>query len=248
MNAVIYYGAPARAGQRVSDEVAAKGISFLRSTPSAAYPLVTRNINTPQYSIYVGNFGAAARAAEENMFIAHTNFTVYYVPKKLYTPVYQRTPVVVWSYDRTMTSDALAGIRERFNAAETVSNKKPAFMASLSPTQVAGLINDTTPSQTTASSTTNMNIRTYRAYLRLHKIADFFFRIHQYPLASTPAGLTNYFNNSIQVTEKLTSDSMSTVRAHPSNQGFTELWGSTEKTARNTKCTTAETSIALGSI
>jgi len=211
MNAVIYYGAPARPGQHVSEEVKAKGISLLRSTPTEAYPLVIRTVNTPQYALYVANFGAAAEAAEKDMYVNYGSTTRYYTPTKLFTPVYQRVPSVIWSYERTMTNETLNGIRDRFSAAETVSNKKPAFVAKLSPSQVAGLKGDTNPSEITPCSTTTLNIRAYRAFLRLHKIADFFFRIHQYPLAPEGTTMSKYFADAMQIPQKIVEGGMVTV-------------------------------------
>jgi hypothetical protein len=210
MSAIIYYGAPTKAGQTVSEEVKARKINLLRSTPTEAFPLVTRDINTIQYLNYCNNFPAAVQAAITNVFL-NVGWTTHYYSINFHktTPPFMRIPNIVWSYDRGIATEGLSGIKERFNACETVAQGKPAFMATLSPAQVGALVKDTEPLLTTPASTTTINISSYQVYLRLHRLADLFFRIHQYPLSDdSTVGQNKYFSDSLQIKTTLIDNNL----------------------------------------
>jgi hypothetical protein len=210
MSAVIYYGAPTKAGQTVSEEVKARKINLLRSNPTEAFPLVTRDISTIQYLNYCNNFPAAVKAAIDNIFLT-VGWVTYYYPINFHktTPPFMRIPNIVWNYDRSVATEGLSGIKERFNACETVAQGKPAFMATLSPTQVGNLVKDTEPYTKTPASTTTINISTYQTYLRLHRLADLFFKIHQYPLSDDASvGQHRFFNESIQIKTTLIDNNL----------------------------------------
>jgi hypothetical protein len=209
MSAVIYYGAPTKAGQTVSEEVKSRNINLLRSSPTEAYPLVTRDVTTLQYLNYCNNFPGAVRSAMDNVFVNMGFKTHYYVPNHKTTPPFMRTPNIIWNYDRAMESGGLSGIKERFNACETVAQGKPAFMATLSPSQVGGLIKDTAPLLITPTSTTTLNISSYQSYLRLHRLADLFLRIHQYALTTdSTKGQSSFYENSLQIKKTFIDNSL----------------------------------------
>jgi hypothetical protein len=86
---------------------------------------------------------------------------------------------------------------------------KPAFMATLSPAQVGALVKDIEPLLTTPASTTTINISSYQVYLRLHRLADLLFRIHQYPLSDdSTVGQNEYFSNSLQIKTTLIDNNL----------------------------------------
>jgi hypothetical protein len=200
-SAVIYYGAPTKAGQVVSEEVRSRGINLLRSSPSESYPEVIRVFNTPQYVNYINNLGAAFEAAVRNVYIHPKDSTHYWVPSRTTTPPFMRTPTIVWNYTRQVAPDSLSQIRDRFEASETVAQGKPALVSPLSLRQVQDLVKDTSPNDKTPSSTTTINIDSYRAYVKLNQLADLFLRVHQYPLlaAEDDEDQTSYFRNSLML-------------------------------------------------
>jgi len=210
-SAAIYYGAPASRNQQVSEELKSRGINLLRSSPAEAFPDVDRHVNTLQYQNYFNNLGAAFDAAINDKYIYLKTQVHYFVPTTTFNPPYMRTPTIVWNYGRGVTPDNLSSIRERFHAIETVAKGQPALMATLSPTQVRDLLHDTAPSQITAASTTTINIGAYRMYLRLHKLADLFFRVHQYPLSADGKTQSEYFRDAFLVNQADIEKSMSTV-------------------------------------
>lgn len=218
MNAVIHYGAPTKAGQVVSAEVQTKGLNLVRTTPTLAFPEVDRKYTTPQYLNYQNNLAAAVEAAIENKYVYFKSSQHFYQPSTLFQSPYMRIPVVVWSYGREISGDSISQIRERYSGAETMSQGRPALLAALSPTQVKSLVQDTSPVQTTPSSSTNMNINSYRVYVRLHKLADLFFRIHQYPLiAKEDEGQTQFFRDAFLINVKDVEKSLVTCK-YPRNQ------------------------------
>lgn len=202
MNAVIYYGVPVGSAQTVSEEVRSKGLNLLRSTPAMAQPIVTRKFTTVSYLSYVGQLGAAIKAAELNQWIRPEKTTYYYLSQRHTVPPFMRAPVVVWNYSSSKTPEEISRVRERFDALESVAKGKPALTAVLSVDRVKTLVEETDPNDITPSSTTSINISTYRAYIILHKLIDLVLRVHQYPLTDFGGNLYNYYLDSMQVEEK----------------------------------------------
>lgn len=202
-NATIYYGAPTKAGQSVSAEVRSRGLNLLRSSPTDAFPTFFRSINTIQYINYTENLGAAFQAAIEDKYVYVKQTRHFYKPARSSATVFMRPPTIVWNYADKMSPDSLSSLKERFNAAESVAQGKPALIATLSLSQIKSLVDDTNPNDKTPASTTTINIGAARVYLRLHRLADLFLRTHQYPLSlKQQDGQHNYFRDAFELQMK----------------------------------------------
>lgn len=200
MSGIIYYGAPVSGNQSVSEELRSRGINLLRSTPFQAFPLFTISKTTLQYQLYTQNLSSAFEAAIKNKYIIKQNNTRYYEPEAFFTPSVMRVPSIIWDYGKQIDGGNLSAIKERFEALDTQAKGKPALQAFLTPTQVKSLIDDTNPMTKTPCTTTAINIEAYRIYIRLHKLADLFLRVHQYALFPEDIDAqSNYFARSFEV-------------------------------------------------
>jgi hypothetical protein len=201
MSAIIYYGAPVTGNQTVSEELRARGINLLRSTPYQAFPLFTLAKTTTQYQLYIQNLPSAFEAAISNTFVLTQNPLRYYEPTTLFAPPFMRTPSVIWDYGKVIEGGNLSAIKERFGALDSQAKGKPALQAFLSPTQVKSLIDDTNPMTKTPCTTTAINIEAYRIYIRLYKLADLYCRVTQYALFPTETGdnQSTYFSRAFEV-------------------------------------------------
>lgn len=182
---IIYYGAPVKGTQVVSEELKARGINLLRSSPYVIGTVGIRLANAPSYDNYLENIASSLQSAETDTMVPVIGSDRPFYPfTHKSTPVFTRDPAILWSYEKTPTSapDQLDTIRDRFNASETTAHGKPAFMATLTSVQVRELVSSTSPSETTPASTTAINIQAYKVYLLLHRVFDAFMRMHQYPL------------------------------------------------------------------
>jgi hypothetical protein len=201
MSSIYYFGAPTKDGQVVSSELTSKGISLLRSSPSATFPLIHREYTTPNYELYTAYFPSAAHGALNKIYTyanAKARFRPTTIPSQLSS--FCRLPSIVWNYPKNeKTPDQISVVRERYNAVETVAQGRPALQAILRPDQARSLM-ETSPSINTPATASCINLSAYRTYLLLHRIAHVFLSVHQYALISENKSVSNnHFKKGVEI-------------------------------------------------
>lgn len=183
MSSLFYFGAPPFKSQKVSSDLAAKGLNYIRTSPSEVFPTITRDFTTPQYEVYCSQFAAFVKSVVTKKPVPLDQEVVYFPNPSKKMPELFNDYSIIWSYDEDVNAEKVAEICGRYNAVTTPAKGKNAFLADLKPSQIASLLkSDLVPSLTTPSTTSNMNIATFKAYNKLMKLADTFFRVHQYSL------------------------------------------------------------------
>jgi hypothetical protein len=157
--------------------------------------MIDRAFTTPQYETFCASFAMAVQSAVEGKPIRASFNKGYYSMTHKGTTPFMRTPTIIWHYDIKKDDAFISNIKDRFNAVETIAKKTPALASPITFTQAANLIKDTSPSLTTPASTTVINLQAYQIYIKLHRLADMFLRITQYPLVTGTHSEQNLLKN-----------------------------------------------------
>jgi len=184
MSTTVFLGSQPGEHSVVNEDLRLRGINFIRSSPSELNLFGSRIYNHPSYEKYLNHLPSALQAgvtSAPQSLPPGPDFRLYSETSR---PGFIRTPLLIWSYPQGKTTADLDAWKTRFSAYETTSSGKPAFAGLLSTSQLRGLIDDTGPHMNTSPSINNINIATYRVYLKLHAIYHGLARLHQYALTA----------------------------------------------------------------
>jgi len=187
----IYYGAPPKGTQSVSESLRLRGINLLRSTPKKAVPVGIRLINSPNYDIYTENLATVLHAHHNNTPIPVDRNQPFQQLESKANLEFGTRMRVVWDFkDATPPPDqtALDGMRARYQVSELSIHGKPAFMADLNITQLVSLMKIPGINRQVPTVSNTMNIFAAQILVKLQRTARAFLQLHQYPLASGPNG------------------------------------------------------------
>lgn len=212
MSSTVFLGSIPGEHSVVNEDLRLRGINFIRSSPSELHLYGSRVYNHPSYEKYIRHLPSALQAG-----ITSTPQPLSGGPDfRLYTettrPLFMRTPLLIWSYPHGKTTSDLDAWKTRFSAYETTSSGKPAFSGLLNTTQLRGLINDTGPRTDTSPSINNINIDSYRVYLKLHAIFHGLARLHQYALTADDASYEDGWKQSYVMAKAAMTDLPADVR------------------------------------
>lgn len=197
MNSLIYLGDIPTDRQSVSELLASRGINYLRTEPSKVVPVVHPSFSLPPYDIYKNNLHAYIRAAHEKSpillndpyNIIETTETFSFFPSHI---------PVLFSFGSKLREEARDFLKQEFHLDDTVARGKPALKGELSFDQMRMLIRDHNPITTTPTSSSHINLSAAKDLRLMHRIANAFFRLQQYPTVNDEQ-VTDFMHEAIDV-------------------------------------------------
>jgi hypothetical protein len=98
MSGTIYFGAPPKDASTIATELSSRGINLIRSSPSQAFPIVHREVTSPNYALYIAHFPLAVDAAVGNKyktFGPNAKFYTGALPDRVSS--FMRSPPIIWN-------------------------------------------------------------------------------------------------------------------------------------------------------
>lgn len=177
MPSIVYLGHLPKASQAVSTDLKSRGIPLLKAAPSDFKPLILSN-SPPTYGVYKHSLSSYIRAAETGTHVLLSD--PYHQFGNTALPPFMKNPSIVFSFDTAPTSESRDALKATFSAEDTLVKGKPALKAELTLESVRSLISQYNPIQTTAGTTSSMNLFSYKQYILLHRLFDTLCKTHQY--------------------------------------------------------------------
>jgi hypothetical protein len=180
MSSLLYLGESPKDQQVIAENLASRGINYIRIEPSKIVPVMYLENVVPSYTIYKNHIGAFIKAAvtKEPVTLDKCYFPLESTGQLSCAPV--QLPVI-FSFSTKLRDETRDAIKGKYKVEDTLAKGKPALQGLLTISQIRELVKDYEPIQTTASSSTHVNIHTIRDLRVLYRIVNAFVRTHQYP-------------------------------------------------------------------